>query len=76
MRAVIDTRFFIAHFLAEDRETINKTRRILEDLQKEDSRGIIPTVVIHELYKFEMEKFGREVADIRINSILKSNLKS
>ena len=36
MKAVVDTRFFIAHFLAEDRETINKTRRILEDLQKEN----------------------------------------
>ena len=36
MKAVIDTRFFIVHFLAEDRETINKTRRILEDLQKEN----------------------------------------
>jgi predicted nucleic acid-binding protein len=75
MRAVIDTRFFIVHFLADNRETTNKTRRILEDLQKEDSQGIIQTVVVHELYKFEMEKLGREVADIRINSILKSKLK-
>ena len=76
MRAVIDTRFFIVHFLAEDGETVNRTRRILEDLQKEDSQGIIPTVVVNELYKFEMEKLGREVADIRINSILKSKLKT
>lgn len=75
MNAVIDTRFFIVHFLADDRETVNKTRRILEDLQKEDNRGTIPTVVVHELYKFEMEKLGREVADLRVNSILKSKLK-
>ena len=75
MRAVIDTRFFIVHFLADDRETVNKTRRILEDLQEEDNQGIIQTVVVHELYKFEMEKLGREVANLKINSILKSKLR-
>jgi len=74
MKAVIDTRFFVVHFLAEDEETKRKTRKILESLQKEASLGIVPTIVVHELYRFEMENFGRDVADIRVNVILKSKL--
>jgi len=76
MKAVIDTRFFAVHFLAEDNDTKSKTRKILESLQKEPSLGIVPTIVVHELYKFEMENFGREVAEMRVNVILKSNLKT
>jgi predicted nucleic acid-binding protein len=74
MKAVIGTRFFIVHFLAEDEETRNRTRKILETLQKQANLGIVPTVVVHELYKFETENFGRDVADLRINTILKSKL--
>jgi len=74
MKAVIDTRFFVVHFLAEDEETKGKTRKILESLQKKANLGIVPTIVVHELYKFEMENFGRDVADIRVNTILKSKL--
>ena len=74
MKAVIDTRFFVVHFLAEDEETKKKTRRMLESLQKEASLGFVPTIVVHEFYKFEMENFGREVADMRMNAILKSEL--
>jgi len=74
MKAVIDTRFFVVHFLAEDEETKGKTRKILEGLQKEASVGFVPTVVVHEFYRFEMENFGRDVADMRVNAILKSKL--
>ena len=74
MKAVIDTRFFIVHLLAEDEETEKKTRKILESLQKEPSLGFVPTMVVHELYKFEMENFGRDIADMRVNAILKSKL--
>lgn len=74
MKAVIDTRFFVVHFLAEDDVTKRKTREILEGLQKEASLGIVPTIVVHEFYKFEMESFGRDLADMRVNVILKSKL--
>src|SRR3972149_5243883 len=74
MKAVIDTRFFVVHFLAEDVETKRKTRKVLESLQKEASLGIVPTIVVHEFYKFEMENFGRDVTDMRMNVILKSKL--
>jgi predicted nucleic acid-binding protein len=74
MKAVIDTRFFVVHFLAENEETKGKTRKVLESLQKEANLGVVPTVVVHEFYKFEMENFGRDVADMRMNVILKSEL--
>jgi predicted nucleic acid-binding protein len=74
MKAVIDTKFFVVHFLAEDEETKRKTRKVLESLQEEANLGVVPTVVVHEFYKFEMEYFGRDVADMRMNVILKSEL--
>lgn len=74
MKVVIDTRFFVVHFLGEDEVTRKKTRRILAELQREGNRGFVPTVVIHELYKFEYETLGREIAEMRVNVILKSEL--
>lgn len=38
--------------------------------------GIVPSIAVHEFYKFELESLGKEVAEIRVNSILKSNLKT
>ena len=74
MQAVIDTRFLVTHFLAPDEETKNWTKTTLEALQKEPNQGIIPTIVIHEFYKFEMQTLGLDVANIRINIIMKSKL--
>jgi len=48
MKAVIDTRFFIVHFLAEDEETKRKTRKILKSLLHKTSLGIVPTIVVSE----------------------------
>ncbi len=74
MQAVIDTRFIITHFLAPDEETKKWTKTTLQTLQKEPNLGIIPSIVIHEFYKFEMQTLGMDVANIRINIVLKSKL--
>jgi predicted nucleic acid-binding protein len=74
MQAVIDTRFLITHFIASEEETKKWTKTTLENLQKETNLGIIPTIVIHEFYKFEMQTFGVDVANIRANILLKSKL--
>jgi predicted nucleic acid-binding protein len=74
MQAVIDTRFLVTHFLAPDEETKNWTKTTLEALQREPNHGLIPTIVIHEFYKFEMQTLGIDVANIRINIIMKSKL--
>ena len=74
MQAVIDTRFLVTHFLAPDEETKKWTKTTLENLQREPNLGIIPSIVIHEFYKFEMQTLGVDVANIRINIVLKSKL--
>ena len=74
MQAVIDTRFLITHFLAPDEETKKWTKTTLQTLQMEPNLGIIPSIVIHEFYKFEMQTLGIDVANIRINIVLKSKL--
>jgi len=74
MKAVIDTRFFLVHFLSEDDQTKKWTRTTLENLQKGPNIGVVPSIVIHEFYKFELENLGKDVAEIRLNSILKSKL--
>jgi predicted nucleic acid-binding protein len=74
MKVVIDTRFLVTHFLAPDDKTKKWTKTILESLQKEANLGIIPSIVIHEFYKFEMQNLGIDVANIRANILLKSKL--
>lgn len=74
MQAIIDTRFLITHFLASDEETKKWTKTTLEALQEEPNLGIIPSIVIHEFYKFEMQTLGIDIANLRINIIMKSNL--
>ena len=74
MQAVIDTRFLVTHFLAPDEETKKWTKTTLENLQREPNLGIIPSIVIHEFFKFEMQTLGADVANIRINIVLKSKL--
>ena len=76
MKVVIDTRFFLVHFLSEDDQTKKWTRTTLENLQKGPNIGVVPSIVIHEFYKFELENLGKDVADIRLNSIMKSKLKT
>jgi predicted nucleic acid-binding protein len=74
MQATIDTRFLVTHFLAPNEETKKWTKTTLENLQKEPNLGIVPSIVIHEFYKFELQTRGLDVANIRINIILKSKL--
>ena len=76
MKAVMDTRFFIAHFLAQDELTRKQTRKTLEHLQNGINSGIVPSIVIHEFYKFFLETYGKDIADMRVNTILSSRLQT
>lgn len=71
MVLTIDTRFFITHFLANTDDLKLKTKKKMESLQRE--RSIVPTIVLHEVYKFFADLVGRDAADLRVGSILKSN---
>jgi len=34
--------------------------------------AIVPTIVLHEVYKFQLENLGADVAELRLDTILKS----
>lgn len=44
-------------------------------LEMRQEMAIVPTIVLHELYKIEFQRFGREAADIQLKSIETSGLK-
>jgi predicted nucleic acid-binding protein len=75
MKAVIDTRFLIAHFFGQA-DLNNWTRNTLQLLQKADNRGFVPSIVVHEFYKFVFQNRGKTVADLRTQSLLSSDLKT
>ncbi len=70
MTRTVDTRFFIRHFTANTEELKVRTRKKLRELQTESA--IVPTIVIHELYKHQYQVQGRETAEIRIRILVKS----
>ena len=74
MKAVMDTRFLLLLFLASDDHAKKWTNITLENLQQGGNVGIVPTIAVHEFYKFVLEKWGKDVADLRVNYILQSKL--
>ena len=75
MRAVLDTRFLVVSQQSKDEQVKEWTRTILKSLQTKANLGIVPSIVIHEFYKLQLEDLGKDIAGMRVNSILKSNLK-
>ncbi len=69
----MDTRFFLTHYLADTEELKRKTSKKMLDLQRESA--FVPTIVLHEVYKFMHENVGKDAAQLRVNSILTSRLK-
>jgi predicted nucleic acid-binding protein len=67
----IDTRFFLTHFTADTIELKSQTRKKMHELEAESA--ILPTIVLHELYKIQCETVGKDTAEIRTNLILNSN---
>lgn len=74
MKAVMDTQFLLLHFLTDDERTKKWTKMTLETLQQTRNLGIVPSITVHEFYKFAFEKWGKDVADLRVNYILQSRL--
>jgi len=74
MPLTIDTRFFLTHYLADTDQLKSKTSRKMVELQRE--KAIVPTIVLHEIFKFVYENVGKDVAKLRVNSILASRLRT
>lgn len=73
MLRTVDTRFFLTHFLAETDELKTKTSKKMVELQRE--MAVVPTIVLHEVYKFMHENVGKDVAQLRVNSIISSRFR-
>jgi predicted nucleic acid-binding protein len=73
MPPTVDTRFFLTHYVAATEELKTKTSRKMVELQRETA--FVPTIVIHETYKFMCANLGKEVAELRVNSILTSRFR-
>jgi len=73
MPRTVDTRFFLTHFLAETDELKQDTRKKMAELQAE--MAMVPTIVLHEVYKYFHDRLGRDVARLRVDSITTSKLR-
>ena len=63
--SVYDTRYFIEYFYSGDEEVV----RALKQDARETSEKIVSTVTIHEFYRINLGKAGREVAQLRCSAI-------
>jgi predicted nucleic acid-binding protein len=64
-RSVYDTRFFVEYFYSGDSEFLI---RLKEDLRSVRDRKV-SVVTIHEVYRIDLEREGREVARLRSETI-------
>jgi predicted nucleic acid-binding protein len=74
MKAVIDTRFFMNSLENKDEQFEKWAKATLQTLQTKANVGIIPSIVIHEFYKLQIEDSGKDIAELRTSSILKLDL--
>ena len=70
MPPTLDTRFFLTHFLADTEDLRRRTSKKMAELRR--TMAIVPTIVLHEVYKFQLENLGADVAELRLDTILKS----
>jgi len=64
-RSVYDTRFFVEYFYSGDAGFL---RRLKEDLRAVRER-VVSALTIHEVYRVNLEREGREVAILRSETI-------
>jgi predicted nucleic acid-binding protein len=70
MSLTLDTRFFLTHFLADTEDLRRRTSKKMAELRR--AMAFVPTIVLHEVYKFQFENLGADVAELRLDTILKS----
>lgn len=64
--SVYDTRFFIEHFYSKDNETLRRTKH---ELDSTIGQKIVSVITLHEFYRLNLERQGREVALLRTELI-------
>jgi predicted nucleic acid-binding protein len=73
MVRTVDTRFLLLQLVADTEELKSRVRSKMLELRQE--MAIVPTIVLHELYKIEFQRFGREAADLQLKAIETSGMK-
>lgn len=73
MVRTVDTRFFLTLLLIDDEALKQKVKTKMIELRKESA--IVPTIVIHEVYKFEYQRLGKVTADIDVRTIENAGFK-
>ncbi len=63
---IYDTRFFVEHFYSKEQGILKLTRLEIESNVWEK---LVSVITLHEFYRLNLEKHGREVALIRTNMI-------
>jgi len=73
LKEVLDTRFFIEHFYAEDANFKGRTSRKLQELTT-SREGVISTITLAEVAKFVCEQRGKAEAEVLHRAIVSSGL--
>ncbi|MCL4519849.1 MAG: PIN domain-containing protein [Thaumarchaeota archaeon] len=60
-----DTRFFVEHFYSNNEKTLAATRAEIQS----SAQKLISVITLHEFYRLNLERQGREVARLRTNMI-------
>lgn len=64
-KSLYDTRFFVEYFYSGDGESL---RRMKDDIRSAEDR-MVSAVTIHEMYRIDLERLGRDVARLRCETI-------
>ena len=64
---VFDTRYFIEYFYSSDERTIERARQEFVKTK----RRYISAITLHEFYKINLEREGRDVAELRHGLLVK-----
>jgi len=73
LKEVVDTRFLVEHFYSNQTEIKRRTSKKLKELI-ENREGLLPTIVICETVQVTCEKRGKEEAEARYLSLVRSGL--
>lgn len=63
---IYDTRFFMEHFYSTDQHVLDLTKK---EIDSTVSRRIVSVITIHEFYRLNLDRAGRDVARIRTRMI-------
>jgi predicted nucleic acid-binding protein len=63
---VYDTRFFVEHFYSKDQLILEFTRAEIDSRSWE---RLVSVITLHEFYRLNLERVGRDVALLRTNMI-------